>query len=77
MEDVNINYQKLSINYNLWLIGKGFDGFATVHRFSSDLHFRTLPSIIDGLWKFVLNHIHTAAAVNPVNLVRTSPRLQC
>ena len=35
---------------------KGFDGFATVHRFSSDLHFRTLPSIIDGLWKLMLEN---------------------
>ena len=49
---------KLSRNFNnnSWIIGKGFDAFATVHRFSSDLHFKTLPSIIDGLWIFVLNN---------------------
>ena len=54
IEDININYHEFLINFNLWLIGTGFDGFASVHRFSSDLHFKTLPSIIDGLWQFML-----------------------
>ena len=55
------------------LIGNGYDGFATVHRFSSDLHFKTLPSIIDGFGNSC--QIHTAAAVNPVNLVNPLTRL--
>ena len=45
-----------SIINNSRRIGNGFDAFATVHRFSSDLHFKTLPSIIDGLWIFVLKN---------------------
>ena len=58
---IDTNCHELSMNYpliinNSRLIGNGFDAFATVHRFSSDLHFKTMPSIIDGLWIFVLNN---------------------